>query len=295
MSRLDKIITAAASQPRGDWPFKRVLIANRGEIALRILRTVQALGLEAVVVYHAADAAAPAVLAAEHAIEITGATPIAAYLDGAQIIAAARKSGAGAIHTGYGFLSEKARFARQVADAGLIFVGPTADAIELMGDKVRARAFVAARGFPVAPSAIEDDDPKTFSQRARAVGFPLLIKPAAGGGGKGMRIVREAAALDDEIVRARSEGTRYFGDGRLYVERYVERPRHIEVQVLGDAHGNVVHLFERECSIQRRFQKIVEEAPSPALSEIERRSICDIAVGIARAATYRNAGTIEFI
>jgi len=295
MSRLDKIITAAASQPRGGWPFARVLIANRGEIALRIMRTVHALGLEAVVVYHAADAAAPAVLAAEHAIEITGATPIAAYLDGAQIIAAARNSGAGAIHPGYGFLSENAQFARQVADAGLVFVGPTADAIELMGDKVRARAFVAARGFPVAPSAIEDDDPATFAQRARAVGFPLLIKPAAGGGGKGMRIVREAAALDEEILRARSEGTRYFGDGRLYVERYVERPRHIEVQVLGDAHGNVVHLFERECSIQRRFQKIVEEAPSPGLDDEQRRRICEIAAGIARAASYRNAGTIEFI
>jgi acetyl-CoA/propionyl-CoA carboxylase, biotin carboxylase, biotin carboxyl carrier protein len=281
--------------PVNGWPFRRVLIANRGEIALRILRTVQALGLEAVMVYHAADAATPAVTSADQAIEIAGATPVAAYLDGAQIIEAARASGAGAIHPGYGFLSENARFAGQVADAGIVFVGPTADAIELMGDKVRARAFVAERGFPVAPSAIEDDDPKTFSERARAVGFPLLIKPAAGGGGKGMRIVREAAVLDEEIVRARSEGTRYFGDGRLYVERYVERPRHIEVQVLGDAHGNVVHLFDRECSIQRRFQKIVEEAPSPALEETERRRICDIAVGIARAAGYRNAGTIEFI
>jgi acetyl-CoA/propionyl-CoA carboxylase, biotin carboxylase, biotin carboxyl carrier protein len=288
-------MSKVGSDPGGGWPFKRVLIANRGEIALRILRTVQALGLEAIVVHHSADAATPAVRAADSAIEITGATPIAAYLDGAQIVAAARASGAGAVHPGYGFLSENAHFARQVADAGLIFVGPTADAIELMGDKVRARAFVAARGFPVAPSAIEDDDPKTFSERARAVGFPLLIKPAAGGGGKGMRIVREAAMLDDEIVRARSEGARYFGDGRLYVERYVERPRHIEVQVLGDAHGNVVHLFDRECSIQRRFQKIIEEAPSPALDENERKRICDIAVGIARAAGYRNAGTIEFI
>jgi acetyl-CoA/propionyl-CoA carboxylase biotin carboxyl carrier protein len=283
------------SRPVVDWPFKRVLIANRGEIALRILRTVQASGLEGVVVYHAADAVTPAVAAADQAIEIVGATPVAAYLDGAQIIAAARASGAGAIHPGYGFLSENARFARQVAEAGVVFVGPTADAIELMGDKVRARAFVAERGFPVAPSAIEDDDPKTFAERARAVGFPLLIKPAAGGGGKGMRIVREAAVLEEEIVRARSEGTRYFGDGRLYVERYVERPRHIEVQVLGDAHGNVVHLFDRECSIQRRFQKIVEEAPSPALDETERKRICDIAVGVARAAGYRNAGTIEFI
>jgi acetyl/propionyl-CoA carboxylase alpha subunit len=291
----EAVMSNIVSNPSGGWPFKRVLIANRGEIALRILRTTKALGLEAVVVHHAADAGTPAVTTADRAVEIMGASPIAAYLDGAQIIAAARASGAGAIHPGYGFLSENAHFARQVADAGLIFVGPTAEAIELMGDKVRARAFVAARGFPVAPSAIEDDDPGTFAERARAVGFPLLIKPAAGGGGKGMRIVRETATLDDEIVRARSEGTRYFGDGRLYVERYVERPRHIEVQVLGDAHGNVVHLFDRECSIQRRFQKIVEEAPSPALSEAERKNICDIAVGIARAAGYCNAGTIEFI
>ncbi len=281
--------------PAGGWPFTRVLIANRGEIALRILRTVRTLGLEAVVIHHAADAATPAVLAADQAIEISGATPVAAYLDGAQIVTAARESGAGAVHPGYGFLSENPHFARQVGEAGLVFVGPTAEAIELMGDKVRARAFVAARGFPVAPSAIEDDDPATFADRALALGFPLLIKPAAGGGGKGMRIVREAALLNDEIVRARSEGARYFGDGRLYVERYVERPRHIEVQVLGDAHGNVVHLFDRECSVQRRFQKIVEEAPSPALDEEERNRICEIAAGIARAAGYRNAGTIEFI
>jgi acetyl-CoA/propionyl-CoA carboxylase, biotin carboxylase, biotin carboxyl carrier protein len=279
----------------GGWPFRRVLIANRGEIALRILRTVQALGLEAVVVHHAADAATPAVLAANQALEITGPTPVAAYLDGAQIVAAARASGAGALHPGYGFLSENAHFARQVEEAGVVFVGPSADAIELMGDKVRARNFVAARGFPVAPSAIEDDDPRTFLERAKAVGFPLLIKPAAGGGGKGMRIVRDAAMLADEIARARSEGARYFGDGRLYVERYIERPRHIEVQVLGDAHCNVVHLFERECSVQRRFQKIVEEAPSPALDDAERKRICEIAAGIARAAGYRNAGTIEFI
>jgi acetyl/propionyl-CoA carboxylase alpha subunit len=286
---------AAASPPAGGWPFRRVLIANRGEIALRIVRTVQALGLEAVVVHHAADASAPGVLAADRVVEITGPSPVAAYLDGTQIIAAARASGAGAIHPGYGFLSENAGFARHVADAGLVFVGPDADAIELMGDKVRARNFVAARGFPVAPSAVEDDDPATFAERARAVGFPLLIKPAAGGGGKGMRIVREAQMLAEEITRARSEGARYFGDGRLYVERYIERPRHIEVQVLGDAHGNVLHLFERECSIQRRFQKVVEEAPSPALDGEQRRRICETAVGIARAAGYRNAGTIEFI
>jgi acetyl-CoA/propionyl-CoA carboxylase, biotin carboxylase, biotin carboxyl carrier protein len=277
------------------FPFRRVLVANRGEIAARILRTVQALGLEGVIVYHAADGDSPAVRLADHRVEITGRTPVAAYLDGDQIIEAARRTEAGAIHPGYGFLSENADFARRVAAAGIVFVGPTPQAIELMGDKVRARAFVAKHGFPVAPSAIEDDDPETFTARAEAVGFPLLIKPSAGGGGKGMRIVREAGALADEIVRARSEGERYFGDGRLYVERYVEQPRHIEVQVLGDAHGNMVHLYERECSVQRRFQKIVEETPSPALTPAQRQDICEVAAGIARAAGYRNAGTVEFI
>jgi len=164
-----------------------------------------------------------------------------------------------------------------------------------MGDKVRARNFVEKGGFPVAPSAIEDDDPATFVERARLVGAPLLIKPSAGGGGKGMRIVRDLSLLEGEIERARSEGLRYFGDGRLYVERYIENPRHIEVQVLGDAYGNVVHVFERECSVQRRFQKIVEETPSPALDAALRERICETAAGIARSAGYRNAGTVEFI
>ena len=275
--------------------FGTVLVANRGEIAVRVLRTVKSLGLVGVVVHHAVDRDSPAVRAADKAQEITGATPIAAYLDGAQIIAAARALGVEAIHPGYGFLSENAGFARQVAEAGLIFVGPLPEAIELMGDKVRARAFVTKHGFPVAPSAVEDDEPKTFLKRAKAVGFPLLIKPAAGGGGKDMRIVRDAAALEEEMARARSEGERYFGDGRLYVERFVENPRHIEVQVLGDAHGNVVHLFERECSVQRRFQKIIEESPSPALKPIERTEILETARNIAKAAGYTNAGTVEFI
>ncbi len=277
------------------WPFDTVLVANRGEIAVRILRSIKALGLKGVVVYHAADAASPAVALADVAIEISGDTPVAAYLDGAQIINAALGSGAGAIHPGYGFLSENAEFARAVAAARLIFVGPTPEQIELMGDKVRARAFVEKAGFPVAPSAIEDDDPASFVERARQVALPILIKPAAGGGGKGMRVVRDPALLEQEIERARSEGLRYFGDGRLYVERYIENPRHIEVQVLGDAHGNVVHLFERECSVQRRFQKIIEETPSPALSPEQRQTICDTAAGIARSVNYRNAGTVEFI
>jgi acetyl/propionyl-CoA carboxylase alpha subunit len=220
---------------------------------------------------------------------------VAAYLDGAQIIAAAQKAGAGAIHPGYGFLSENAGFAHAVGEAGLVFIGPKPESIALMGDKIRARRFVAERGFPVAPSAIEDDDPESFAARARKLGAPLVIKPSAGGGGKGMRIVRDLAVLDQEIATARSEGARYFGDGRLYAERYVECPRHIEVQVLGDAHGHVVHLFERECSIQRRFQKIIEETPSPALTPALRARICEAAAGIAQATQYRNAGTVEFI
>lgn len=278
-----------------NWPFDSVLVANRGEIAVRVLRTVQSLGLKGLVVYHAADAGSPAVTIADEAIEITGDTPVAAYLDADQILTAAKEAGAGAIHPGYGFLSENADFCRSVEAAGITFVGPTPEQIELMGDKVRARAFVEEAGFPVAPSAIEDDDPATFVERAREVPFPVLIKPSAGGGGKGMRIVRDPDKLEEEIKTARSEGERYFGDGRLYVECFVENPRHIEVQVLGDSHGNVVHVFERECSVQRRFQKIIEESPSPALTDEERKEICETAAGIARSAGYRNAGTVEFI
>ena len=192
-------------------------------------------------------------------------------------------------------MSENADFARSVERAGIAFIGPSPDAIELMGDKIRARNFVERNGFPVAPSAIEEDDPGTFLERARAIGVPLLVKPSAGGGGKGMRIVRDLAGLDDAVAQARSEGERYFGDGRLYIERFVDKPRHIEVQVFGDAVGNVVHLFERECSVQRQFQKIIEETPSPALTADIREKICETAAGIARAAGYRNAGTVEFI
>lgn len=275
--------------------FDTVLIANRGEIAVRIIKTLRKLGLRSAIVYHDVDARTPAVLMADTAIAIGGRTPVAAYLDSAQIIAAARRANAGALHPGYGFLSENAEFARAVIKAGIAFIGPAPESIELMGDKIRARNFVQRNGFPVAPSAIEEEDAATFVIRARAIGAPLLVKPSAGGGGKGMRIVRDLDTLEDAIEQARSEGQRYFGDGRLYVERYVENPRHIEVQVLGDSFGNMVHLFERECSVQRRFQKIIEETPSPALSPQLRQRICETAAGIARAANYRNAGTVEFI
>lgn len=276
-------------------PIKKLLVANRGEIAARVIRTAERLGIATVLVCHELDLGSPAAARAGEVVLLEGRTGVAAYLDGAQILAAAQKTGADAIHPGYGFLSENAAFARAVAAAGLIFVGPTADMIDLMGDKVRARAFAQTHGVPVAPSVIEDDDPANFPMKARTLGAPLLVKPSAGGGGKGMRIVRDMAMLEAEIVQARSEGERYFGDGRLYVERFVEEPRHIEVQVFGDGKGNVIHLGERECSAQRRFQKIIEETPSPVLTPELRARICQAAVDLARAAHYANAGTVEFI
>jgi propionyl-CoA carboxylase alpha chain/3-methylcrotonyl-CoA carboxylase alpha subunit/acetyl-CoA/propionyl-CoA carboxylase biotin carboxyl carrier protein len=274
---------------------RKVLIANRGEISVRIGRTLRALGLGCVAVHHADEAASLAVREADEAVELFGATPVAAHLDAQQIIEAASRSGADAIHPGYGFLSENADFAASVAEAGLVFIGPPPAVIRLMGDKVASRNFVRDHGFPVAPSATPGTGETDFLQRAAAIGFPLLVKAAAGGGGKGMHIVRTPADLPDRLRLAQSEAARYFGDGRVYCERYIERPRHIEVQVLADAHGGCVHLGERECSVQRRFQKIIEETPSPGLTPELARTICDAAVGIARACNYVNAGTVEFI
>jgi acetyl/propionyl-CoA carboxylase alpha subunit len=274
--------------------FTRVLIANRGEIACRILRTLRAQGISSVALYHHEDRGAPHVQLADQAVQLEADVPTAAYLDQAQIIAAAQRTGAQAIHPGYGFLSENAGFAERVAAAGLTFIGPDAAVIRLMGDKIRARAFAVAQGVPVAPS-VDAGDAQELATRAVELGFPLLIKAAAGGGGKGMRIVRTGTELAASLEAAAAEAQRYFGDGRVYAERYIERPRHIEVQVLGDGVGNVVHLFERECSVQRRYQKIVEECPAPNLPASLRREICDAAVTLARAARYRNAGTVEFV
>jgi acetyl/propionyl-CoA carboxylase alpha subunit len=274
--------------------FRRVLIANRGEIACRVLRTLKALGIASVAVYHHEDRDAPHVRLADEAVQLQAQVPTAAYLDQAQILDCARGTGADAIHPGYGFLSENADFAERVAAAGLSFIGPDAAVIRLMGDKIRARAFAVAQGVPVAPSILEND-PARIAQAAASIGFPLLIKAAAGGGGKGMRIVRTAAELNDNLRLAAAEAQRYFGDGRVYAERYIEQPRHIEVQVLGDGHGTVVHLFERECSLQRRYQKIVEETPAPNLSAHLRAGICAAAVRLASAARYCNAGTVEFV
>jgi acetyl/propionyl-CoA carboxylase alpha subunit len=274
---------------------RKLFIANRAEIALRIVRTAQRLGIDTVVPWHARDRAGPALLAATDTVEVFGEPPVAAWLDAEAMIRAARDSGCDAIHPGYGFLSENAAFAQAVADAGLVFVGPPASVIALMGDKISARRFAVQHDVPVTPSADEADDPATFAERARAVGFPLLIKGAAGGGGKGMQIVRREEELQAAIGTARAESQRYFGDGRLFAERFVERPRHIEVQVFGDAQGRVIHLGERECSIQRRFQKLIEESPAPGLAPELRERICEAAVRLASAAGYVNAGTVECI
>jgi len=275
--------------------FKKVLIANRGEIACRVLRTLRAHEIPGVAVFHHEDRATPHVTLADEAVQLQSDAPAAAYLDQLQIIDIALRTGADAIHPGYGFLSENAAFAQRVAEAGLVFIGPDAGSMHLMGDKIRARTFAKEHGVPVAPSAQQVGDLQDFVARASAIGFPLLIKAAAGGGGKGMRIVRSKAELADSAVAAAGEAQRYFGDARIYAERYIEQPRHIEVQVLGDGHGRVVHLFERECSIQRRYQKIIEEAPATNLSSTTRDSLCAAAVKLAAAARYRNAGTVEFV
>jgi propionyl-CoA carboxylase alpha chain/3-methylcrotonyl-CoA carboxylase alpha subunit/acetyl-CoA/propionyl-CoA carboxylase biotin carboxyl carrier protein len=276
-------------------PIAKVLVANRGEIAARIIRSLDALGIASVAVHHPAEARAAHVRMAGEAVALAGDTPVAAHLDAAQIIAAARATGADAIHPGYGFLSENAGFARAVEAAGLTFIGPSAEVIALMGDKISARNFAEAQGVPVAPSVLPTGDLDSFVNAAGNIGFPLLIKAAAGGGGKGMSIVRRPEDLREAARLAASEAQRYFGDGRVYAELYVENPRHIEVQVLGDGAGGAIHLWERECSVQRRFQKIVEEAPAPNLPAALRDAICASAVRLAAAAKYRNAGTVEYI
>ncbi|MCA9505427.1 MAG: ATP-grasp domain-containing protein [Myxococcales bacterium] len=283
------------SRPAAISGIGKVLIANRGEIAVRVARTLERLGLASAALVHPADADGPAARAVDEVCPIEGGTPVAAHLDAEQIVEIARRIGADAIHPGYGFLAENAAFAERVEAAGIRFVGPGPEVIRLMGDKIASRRFVAEQGGPLTPSASEEDEPATFAERARKLGFPLLVKASAGGGGKGMQIVREADALAQAIELARSEARRSFGDERLYAERYVERPRHVEVQILADQHGHVLHLGERDCSIQRRFQKLVEETPAPGLAPALRERILDQAVSIARAAGYRNAGTVEFV
>ncbi|MYU03261.1 ATP-grasp domain-containing protein [Streptomyces sp. SID8366] len=271
--------------------FDTVLVANRGEIAVRVIRTLRELGVRSVAVFSDADAGARHVREADTAVRIGPAPAAESYLSVERLLEAAARTGAQAVHPGYGFLAENAAFARACEEAGLVFIGPSADAIALMGDKIRAKETVAAAGVPVVPGG---RDPE-LADAARTLGPPVLLKPSAGGGGKGMRLVRDLAVLDEEIAAARREARASFGDDTLLVERWIDRPRHIEIQVLADGHGNVVHLGERECSLQRRHQKIIEEAPSVLLDEATRAAMGEAAVQAARSCGYRGAGTVEFI
>ncbi len=276
--------------------FDTVLVANRGEIAVRIIRTLRALGVRSVAVFSDADEGARHVREADTAIRIGPAPAVDSYLSVERLLEAAARTGAQAVHPGYGFLAENADFARACADAGLVFIGPPAEAIALMGDKIRAKETVRAAGVPVVPgssgSGLTDEE---LTAAAREIGMPVLLKPSAGGGGKGMRLVRDADALPDEIAAARREARASFGDDTLLVERWIDRPRHIEIQVLADGHGHVIHLGERECSLQRRHQKLVEEAPSVLLDDATRAAMGEAAVQAARSCGYRGAGTVEFI
>jgi acetyl-CoA/propionyl-CoA carboxylase biotin carboxyl carrier protein len=276
--------------------FTTVLVANRGEIAVRVIRTLRALGIRSVAVFSDADADARHVREADTAVRIGPPAATESYLRVDRLLEAAERTGAQAVHPGYGFLAENAAFARACEDAGLVFIGPPASAIALMGDKIRAKETVKAAGVPVVPgssgSGLSDDE---LAAAAREIGMPVLLKPSAGGGGKGMRLTRVESALLDEIAAARREARASFGDDTLLVERWIDRPRHIEIQVLADGHGNVVHLGERECSLQRRHQKIIEEAPSVLLDEKTRAAMGEAAVQAARSCGYRGAGTVEFI
>ncbi|MFD5199270.1 acetyl-CoA carboxylase biotin carboxylase subunit [Streptomyces sp. NPDC058375] len=276
--------------------FDTVLVANRGEIAVRVIRTLRELGVRSVAVFSDADADARHVREADTAVRIGPPPAAESYLNVPALLEAARRTGAQAVHPGYGFLAENAEFAQACAEAGLVFIGPPASAISLMGDKIRAKETVSAAGVPVVPgssgSGLTDAQ---LESAAREIGTPVLLKPSAGGGGKGMRLVRDAAVLGEEIAAARREARASFGDDTLLVERWIDRPRHIEIQVLADAHGNVIHLGERECSLQRRHQKIIEEAPSVLLDAETRAAMGEAAVQAARSCGYAGAGTVEFI
>ena len=273
-----------------------LLIANRGEIACRIIRTARQMGIRTIAVYSDADAKALHVRSADEAVHIGPSPARESYLVGATIIAAAKATGAEAIHPGYGFLSENADFAQAVIDAGLVWVGPRPQSIRDMGLKDAAKARMIAAGVPVTPGYLgADQSPATLKSEAANIGYPILIKAVAGGGGKGMRRVEAAAEFDDALDSCQREAASSFGDDRVLLEKYVLSPRHIEVQIFGDTHGNVVHLFERDCSLQRRHQKVIEEAPAPGMDEATRAAICDAAVKAARAVDYVGAGTIEFI
>jgi 3-methylcrotonyl-CoA carboxylase alpha subunit len=276
--------------------FRKVLVANRGEIAVRVLRTCRVLGIPTVAVFSDADRAARHVREADEAVAIGPAEPALSYLSIERILAAARETGADAVHPGYGFLSQSGDFADAARDAGLAFVGPPGDVHRRMGDKKASRRLMAAAGVGVLPGYDGDDQADaTLLAEARRIGWPLMLKPSRGGGGKGMRVVREEGDFASALAASRREAKGAFGDDAMVLERFVERPRHVEVQVVADGEGRIVHLGERECSVQRRHQKVVEETPSPALAPEDRRALCAAGVAAARAAGYVNAGTVEFL
>jgi acetyl/propionyl-CoA carboxylase alpha subunit len=276
---------------------KKLLVANRGEIASRVFRTCRAMDIATVAVYSDADAGLPFVTDADEAVHLPGSTPAETYLRGDLLIDAARRTGADAVHPGYGFLSENAGFARQCADAGLTFVGPTPAAIDAMGSKTAAKQLMRDAGVPVLPGAVFESEPDAgqLSAAAAEIGYPVLVKAAFGGGGRGMRIVVGEAELAEAVASAQREAASAFGNGTVFLERFVSSPRHIEVQIVGDQAGTVVHLFERECSIQRRYQKIIEEAPSPVVDDALRAQLCQAAVTAGQAIGYVGAGTVEFV
>ncbi|RLC33332.1 MAG: acetyl-CoA carboxylase biotin carboxylase subunit [Deltaproteobacteria bacterium] len=276
--------------------FDKILVANRGEIAVRIMRTCREMGITTVAVYSEADKKALHVLTADEAVYLGDARPAASYLNMDKIIRAACDTNAGAIHPGYGFLAENAEFAEKCGRAGLSFIGPPANVIRDLGDKTMARRIMVKGGVPVIPGMTRaDPDPPVLAEEAEKIGYPVLIKASAGGGGKGMRVVNGPEEMEQACIAASSEAASAFGDGSVYLEKYFERPRHIEFQILADGHGHVIHLLERECSIQRRYQKIIEETPSPAMTPELREEMGKAAVAAASAAGYVNAGTVEFL
>ncbi len=276
--------------------FKKILIANRGEIAVRVLRACHEMGIAAVAVYSEVDRAALHVRKADEAYPIGGAAASESYLNIPKILEVAERSGADAVHPGYGFLSENAKFAQACADAGVKFIGPTAAAMEAMGSKTRARQAMEKAGVPFVPGTSRGvDSIEEAEQMAARIGYPVMLKAAAGGGGKGMRLVHAPEQLKSSLEAARSEAERSFGDSEVYIEKAIVNPRHIEMQVLADEHGNTVYLGERECSLQRRHQKVLEEAPSPIVDPDMRRKMGETAVRVAQAANYTNAGTVEFL
>lgn len=275
---------------------KKILVANRGEIAIRVMRTAREMGIKTVAIYSDADLASPHVKYADEAVNVGPAPSNKSYLNMDKIIDVCLELNVDAIHPGYGFLSENAKFAKKVAEKGIIFIGPSPEAIEVMGDKLAAKNAVEAYNVPMVPGVNHAvSDLKEAREIADGIGYPVLIKASAGGGGKGMRVVENAEEIEEQMQRAMSEAESAFGDRSVFVEKYITSPRHIEIQILGDQHGNLVYLFERECSIQRRHQKVIEEAPSAILTPEKRKAMGEAAIGVAKACNYYGAGTVEFI